>query len=201
MTPSHTHGLPSALAAEIHECGYFPELVADTVAMALGGEAPVAHLVHHEATFNRDEIQRHLSVLVLTPTRLLVSHTDENDEPDPSAGSGATAPGQALTTTEAVALRRVNSVALSQVISHPEHAGARRQIAEAWLAIGWGTMRRLDLEPAQCADPACEADHGYTGMATAEDLTVRISLAGDGETKVRDLIQFATALQLATGKD
>ena len=193
MTPSHTHGLPAALAAEIHECGYFPELVADTVAMALGDEAPVAHLVHHEATFNRDEIQRHLSVLVLTPTRLLVSHTDENDEPD--------VPGQALTTTESVPLRRVSSVALSQVVSHPEHAGARREIAEAWLAIGWGTMRRLDLEPARCADPDCEADHGYTGAATAEDLTVRISLAGDGATKVRDLIRFATALQQAAGKD
>jgi hypothetical protein len=193
MTPSHTHGLPAALASEIHECGYFPELVADTVALALGDEPELAHLVHHEATFNRDEIQRHLSVLVLTPTRLVVSHTDENDEPD--------APGQALTTTEAVSLRRVTSVALSQVVSHPEHPGARREIAEAWLAIGWGTMRRLDLEPAQCADPECEADHGYTGMATAEDLTVRISLAGDGAAKVRELVAFATALQLVTGKD
>ena len=193
MTPSHTHGLPTALAAEIHECGYFPELVADTVALALGDEPELAHLVHHEATFNHDEIQRHLSVLVLTPTRLLVSHTDENDEPD--------APGQALTTTEAVSLRRISSVALSQIVSHPEHAGVRREIAEAWLAIGWGTMRRIDLEPAQCADPECEADHGYTGMATAEDLTVRISLTGDGAPKVRELIAFATALQLATGKD
>lgn len=201
MTPSHTHGLPAGLAAEIHECGYFPELVADTVAMALGDETPVAHLVHHEATFNRDEIRRHLSVLVLTPTRLLVSHTDENDEPDPSTGSGGAGSGQALTTTEAVPLRRVSSVALSQVVAHPEHAGVRREITEAWLAIGWGTMRRLDLEPAQCADPECEADHGYTGMAAAEDLTVRISLAGDGGTKVQDLIRFTTALQLAAGKE
>lgn len=193
MTPSHTHGLPSALAEEIHECGYFPELVSDTVAMALGEEAPLAHLVHHEATFNRDEIQRHLSVLVLTRTRLIVSHTDENDEPN--------APGQALTTTEAVSLRRIGSVSLSQVVSHPAHAEARREVAEAWLVIGWGTMRRLDLEPAQCPDPECEADHGYTGMATAEDLTVRISLAGDGAAKVSDLLRFGTALQQVAGKD
>ena len=184
--------LPPALNTEIHDCGYFPELVADAVLLALGAEEPSAHLVHHEATFNHDEIQRHLSVLVLTPSRLIVSHTDENETPGE--------PGQALTTTESVPLRRISSVALSQVVSHPERYGSgRAAVAETWLTISWGTMRRVDLEPATCADPNCEADHGLTGMIAGDDLTVRISAAGDGEPKVQQLVAFGTALQLATG--
>ena len=70
MTPRTALHLPPGLKAEIHACGYFPELVADAVSLALGPEEAPAHLVHHEATFNRDEIARHLSVLVLTASRL-----------------------------------------------------------------------------------------------------------------------------------
>lgn len=197
MTPRPALHLPAGLRAEIHACGYFPELVADAVSLALGPEEPVAHLVQLEATFNREEIQRHLSVLVLTETRLIVAHTDENEDP---GEPGQPQPGQALTTTESVALREVNSVALSQVVSHPERYGSRRsEVAEAWLTITWGTMRRIDLEPAHCTDPECEADHGLTGMLAGDDLTVRISAAGDGEAKVAQLIGFASALQLAAG--
>jgi hypothetical protein len=192
MTSRPAVHLPPGLRAEIHACGYFPELVEDAVSLAVGPEEPVAHLVHHEATFNHDEIQRHLSVLVLTASRLIVGHTDENDNPGE--------PAQALTTTESVPLKEVNSVALSQVVSHPERYGSRRStVAEAWLTISWGTMRRIDLEPAHCADPECEADHGLTGSLAGDDLTVRISAAGDGEAKVAQLVTFATALQLATG--
>lgn len=192
MTSSGVRPLPIELGAEIHACRYFPELVADTVAMALGEEPVASYLVHQEATFNHEEIQRHLSVLVLTPTRLIVSHTDENNE----AGS----PPQALTTTEAVPLGRISSVALSQVVSNAERYGSRRAVvSEAWLALAWGTMRRVDLEPAQCGDPNCDADHGLTGMIAGEDITVRISSAADGVDKVQQLIAFGTALQQVTG--
>jgi hypothetical protein len=192
VTSSGVRPLPSELGAEIHACRYFPELVTDTVALALGDEPVMSYLVHQEATFNRDEIQRHLTVLVVTPTRLLVSHTDENSE----AGS----PPQALTTTESIRLERISSVALSQVVSNAERYGSRRAATtEAWLAVAWGTMRRIDLEPAQCADPACEADHGLSGMIAAEDITVRISAAADGAEKVQQLVAFSTALQQVAG--
>lgn len=184
--------LPADLTAEIHACGYFPELIADAVALAIGTEAPLRHLVHHEATFNHEEIQRHLSVLVMTTTRLIVGHTDENEVPGE--------PAQALTTTESVALDRITSVALSQVVSHPERYGTKRStVAETWLTIGWGTMRRVDVEPAHCGDPSCDADHGMTGTIAADDLTVRMSAAADGDAKVRQLVAFGTALQIAAG--
>ena len=173
-------------------CGYFPELIADSIAQACGTEPVRGFLVHHEATFNHDEIQRHLSVLALTETRLVVGHTDENAAPGE--------PIQALTTAESVPLRGIRSVALSQVVSRPEEYGTGgATIAEAWLSLGWGMVRRIELEPAQCGDPHCEADHGYSGDLAGDDFTVRISAAADGQAKVRELIAFARLLQSATG--
>lgn len=184
--------LPAALIEEIRGCGYFPELIAASIGQACGAEPVQGFLVHHEATFNRDEIQRHLSVLVLTPTRLIVGHTDENAAPGE--------PVQALTTAESVPLRGINSVALSQVVSSPESYGTGgATVAEAWLTLGWGMVRRIELEPAQCGDPNCEADHGYSGDLAGDDFTVRISAAADGEAKVRELIGFAGLLQTVTG--
>ena len=46
-------------------------------------------------------------------------------------------------------------------------------------------------------DLYCTQD--LTGMIAGDDLTVRISAAGDGEAKVAQLIAFGTALQLASG--
>ena len=192
MSPRLGPALPTALLKEIRGCGYFPELIADSIAQACGAEPVQGFLVHHEATFNHDEIQRHLSVLVLTPTRLVVGHTDENTAPGE--------PVQALTTAESVPLRGINSVALSQVVSSPEFYGSGgATVAEAWLTLGWGMVRRIELEPAHCGDPNCEADHGYSGDMAGDDFTVRISAAADGEAKVRELIAFAGLLQSVTG--
>lgn len=192
MSPRPGLALPASLIEEIRDCGYFPELIADAISLARGAEPVEAHLVHHEATFSQEEIQRHLTVLILTPTRLVVGHTDENAAPGE--------PMRAITTTESVPVIGLRSVSLSQVVDHPESYGTRKsKVVEAWLTIGWGTTRRIELEPAQCGDPNCEADHGYSGDLAADDLTVRISATADGEAKVRELVEFATTLQIASG--
>jgi hypothetical protein len=69
---------------------------------------------------------------------------------------------------------------------------------EVVLTIGWGAVSRIDLEPAACGDPNCEADHGYTGSSTADDLSLRVSEAGDGPDAVRQTLAFAQALSEAT---
>ncbi|MCB0890578.1 MAG: phosphodiesterase [Propionibacteriaceae bacterium] len=184
--------LPADLRRDIDACGYFPDLIAETIALATAGEPVLHHVVHHEATFARDEIQRHLSVLVLTPTRLIVGHTDESDAPGEA--------GQAMSTTESVGLNRISSVALTRVVAHPErHGRGRSADTETWLSVGWGTATRVELEPAHCGDPECDADHGYSGTIAADDLTVRMSVAADGPDNVARLVSFATALQLASG--
>ena len=68
------------------------------------------------------------------------------------------------------------------------------------LTVGWGAVARLDLEPATCGDPECEADHGYTGTSTADDLCVRVSAEGDGAEAVLRALEFARALSAATAR-
>ena len=180
------------LRSDIDACGYFPELVEDAITMAVADEELLDFVVHHEPTFNNDEIHRHITVLALTPTRLVVGHTDDQPAEPPATGI------YAASSTESIALTRVNAVALTRVVRSPENyrTGAS-DVDETWLSVGWGAVRRIDLEPATCGDPACEADHGLTGTLVGDDLTVRMSAAADGTDRVARLVRFSSALQRA----
>lgn len=180
----------AALRQDIQRSGYYPELVAEALDTALGGEDPRSFVVQHEATFDRDELRRHITVLVLTDTRLIVCHVDEH------APEGADT-NLASASTEAVRLDRVDSVVVTRVVSDPASHRPGGPTAEVVLTIGWGAVSRIDLEPAGCQDPACEADHGYTGTSTNDDLSVRASEAADGTDVVTRVLAFAGALSAA----
>lgn len=171
---------------DIARSGYHPEVVAEGLRDALASEEVVAHVVHHEPTFDRDEVRRHMTVLVLTPTRVVLVHTDEHP-PDDLLPRPYTS-----TTSEAVAIRRIRSVVVSRMVST---AGALEEVV---VTIGWGAVSHLDLEPAQCSDPECDADHGYTGDLTGDDFSLRLSTAADGGAAVQRLLQLARTLSAAT---
>ncbi len=178
------------LRADIDATGYFPELVEDAVVIAVADEELVDFVVHHEPTFNHDEIHRHVTVLALTPTRLIVGHTDDQPAEPPATGT------YAASSTESVSLTKINTVVLTRVVPAPEsYRAGSNDVNETWLSVGWGAVRRLDLEPATCADPDCEADHGYSGALVGDDLTVRMSAAADGADRVARLVRFASTLQ------
>ncbi|MFW6599791.1 DUF5998 family protein [Propionibacteriaceae bacterium Y2011] len=181
-----------ALRADIETCGYFPDLVLDAVLLGVDGEEVVDHVVHHEPTFSRDQIHRHVTILVLTPTRMLVGHTDDHPSPE-----GEPPRQQAATSTESVPLRSIDTVTVTRVVGDPAKYD-QEQVVEAWLTVNWGAVRRIDLEPADCPDPQCEADHGLTGAMVGDDLVVRMSTAADGMDSVKRLVRFGTKLQRAT---
>lgn len=185
-------GLPAELRSEVEHAGYYPALVLDALDVAVAGEEVRCYLVHPETTFDRDEVRRHVTVLVLTPTRLVFSHADDHEpdaySPEPYASAS----------TEAVALGQVRSVVLSHAVIHPEQHRPGATPRELTLTISWGAVLRLDLEPAGCADPDCEADHGYTGSASADDITLRLSADAEGADAVRAAVTFARALSAAT---
>lgn len=178
------------LRKAINHTGYYPEVVSDGVFAAVGGEELLAFYLHHEPTFDRDEVRRHLTVAVLTPSRLILAHTDEHpgDDllPDPYTS----------TSTEAVSLAAVRSVVVTRMIANPTSGPSSP--AEAVMTIGWGGVGRLDLEPAGCADPECDADHGYTGVIAGDDFSLRVSAAADGGEAVARLLGFAEALSSLT---
>jgi hypothetical protein len=182
------------LRSAIERSGYYPGLVSDAVSSALGSEPVVSFVVQGEALFDPAmEVRRHMSVLVLTPTRLIYSHTDENPADEPSARP------QAETSTEAVRFSRISSVAVTRVVPDPaSYVPGVTMPSEVVLTIGWNVLSHIDLEPAHCGDENCEADHGYSGTITADDLALRVSEAADGEEAVRQVLEFASALAAAT---
>jgi len=182
------------LWSAIERSGYYPGLVADAVTSALGTEPVVSYFVQSDALFDPAmEVRRHMTVLVLTPTRLVYSHTDENPAEAPGERSAAE------TSTEAVRFARVSSVAVTRVVPDPaSYVPGVTMPSEVMLTIGWNVLHRLELEPAHCGDENCEADHGYSGTLTADDLALRVSEAADGEEAVRQVLAFARALAEAT---
>jgi Family of unknown function (DUF5998) len=174
----------------IDRTGYYPDVVADSVSSAVAGERVVSFYVHHEPTFDRDEVRRHLSVVVLTPTRLILAHTDEH------AGDDLLPEPYTSTSTEAVRIDSVNSVVVTRMITNPTKGSSKP--AEVVMTIGWGGVNRVDLEPAGCSDPNCDADHGYTGVLTPDDFSLRVSAAADGHDSVDRLLSFAESLSART---
>jgi hypothetical protein len=199
--------LPADLRADLEHAGYYPDLVADVLDVAVADEPVVAHLVHAETTFDGDAVRRHVTALVLTRSRLVVAHADDHGPEEQENGSPAlgVAHGRtgaepvATAATESVPLRAVRSVVVNHVVPRPERYRRGAGSRDLTLTIGWGAVSRLDLEPAGCSDPQCDADHGYTGTASADDISLRVSADADGERAVRRALGFARALSSATG--
>lgn len=182
------------LVVAIDKTGYYPHVVSTGVRSAVSGENVASFLVHHEPTIDRDEVRRHITVVVLTDTRLILCHTDEH-APDDLLPEPYTS-----TSTEAIPLSSVRSVVVNRMIANPATFAGQDEPApsEAVLTVGWGGINRIDLEPAACPDPECEADHGYTGMVVSDDFSLRVSSAADGQTAVDDLLVFAESLSART---
>jgi len=193
--------LPSSLTKDIERAGYYPALVADVVESAVAGDEVVSHLVHQETTFDQDTVRRHITVLALTPTRLVVVHADdyaaehdhgESDEADPQSTATAT--------SECVPLSAVRGVMLTHVVTAPATYVPGSLGRELTLTLGWGAVSRVDMIPATCGDPNCEADHGYEGSVTSDDIGLRISADADGEPALAQAMDFARALSAALGR-
>jgi hypothetical protein len=182
------------LREAVERCGYYPNVVLHSLSLAAADEPIVSFLVHHEATFDRDELRRHLTVVLLTPTRLVIGHTDDYPA-DEMAGQP-----HAATSTEAVRIDRLTSVVVSHVVDNPAGFDAEVLPREVVITVGWGAISRLDLEPASCGDPECEADHGYTGSSTVDDFSVRVSVAADGVEGIEQAVAFARSLSRATSR-
>jgi len=178
------------LAEAIRVAGYYPEVVSDAVDIALGREAVAEWLLHHEPTLDRDGVFRHLTVLALTGSRLVLVHVDEHD-----ADEQVTVP-YATTSTETVPLHRVSSVVVDRIVARPATYVRGSMPLEVVVSVGWGGGQ-IELTPASCPDPDCDADHGYTGTLEAEDFSVRISAAGDGAGAIDQALRFARALSTA----
>lgn len=178
-----------SLESDLQRSGFYPTLVADVVRDALDGRLPTAHMVHLETHFERTEVHRHITVLVLTEDMLVITHVD--DQQLDESGDQM----MAQISTESVPVSQIRSVVLSFIYAQPQNYKRSAQPRELTLAIGWSGGQRLDIAPAGCGDPECEADHGYTGSITQEDLVLRVSAEAEGAGAVQNAKDFAHALR------
>ena len=174
------------LAQQVELAGYYPELVLDTLRLAAGEEEIVSGMVQAETTF-AEAVHRHLTVLSLTSTRLIIVHAPRDD------GS----PG-ALATSEAVPLSRIRSMALTRGVSEPAQGGGT--LTEMTIAVSWGSVRRIDMEPASCGDPDCQADHGMTGVSVPDDVVIRVAAGVEGAAALARAETFASRLSQMTAR-
>lgn len=187
---AHNHSSQGqSLDQALQRAGFYPVLVADVVADALDGRDCLAHLVHLETHFDRAEVRRHITVLVLTEDMLVITHVD--DQQLDEAGEQIVA----QISTESVPVAQIRSVVLSYMYAQPQNYTPSDPVRELTLSIAWSGGQRLDVGPASCGDPQCEADHGYTGTISQEDIVLRISSEADGPRAVQDAKIFARALR------
>ena len=191
--------LPADLTAAIERAGYYPALVADVVESALGPDTVVAHLVHQETTFDQDAVRRHITVLAMTPTRLVIAHADDHEGVPGAAGEGDASLPVATATSETVPLTSVRGVMLTHVVTSPDTYVPGSLGREITLTIGWGAVARIDIVPATCGDPECDADHGFEGTVASDDISLRISADADGDRALTDALSFARTLSAAIG--
>ena len=99
-------------------------------------------------------------------------------------------------------LTSLRSVVVNRMVANPAAfaGGGEPTPSEAVLTVGWGGINRIDLEPAACADPECDADHGYEGTMTGDDIALRISAAADGDDALSQALAFARDLSAAIGQ-
>ncbi len=184
--------LPKDLLSAIERAGYYPALVSDVVAAAIGGDATRSHLVHQETTLDASSIRRHITVLVLTDSKLAVVHADDFTDGEPHE-SVATA------TSETIPLRAVRGVMVTHVVPSPDTYVPGSLGREITLTLGWGAVSRIDAMPAQCGDPTCDAEHGFEGTIASDDISLRISADADGDGALAAAIHFAGVLSASIG--
>lgn len=181
--------IPHALVRDLQSAGYYPQLTGSMIVEALYGEQLVDHLVHMDTHLDLDAIHRHVTVFALTPTRLLLAHVD--DEPDAEPGANP----RGTTSTEDVPLASLRTALIGRTYADPAEFRPGDRPVEVSLTLGWGAVRRLELFPETCGDPQCEGDHGYSGSALPEDVTLRVSAQAEGQDAVDAAETFALTLK------
>lgn len=178
----------------LQRAGFYPALISDVVDEALDGRACLAHVVHLETHFDRNEVQRHVTVLALAEDILVIAHVDDQCLDD--SGSQMTA----QISTESVAVAHIRSAVLSYVYAQPQDYRPSDRVRELTLSLGWSGGQRIDLSPASCGDPYCEAEHGFTGSVTQEDISLRVSAEADGPQAVEEARRFVRILRELNGR-
>lgn len=191
-SPTYSTTAGAELQHDLVRAGFYPQMVQDVLAEAMMSQSVLDHYVHLETHFDHNEVHRHITVMVLSEKVLYIIHVDDQQLDDHGKDV------MAQVSTEMIALHRIASVATNYVYHQPQHYRTGDEVRELTFGMSWNGTRRIDLEPASCADPQCDADHGLSGTAQPEDLVIRVSAEADGQRAVNKAREFAVRLRHET---
>lgn len=177
-----------ALLRDLQDAGYYPHLAANIINDVLFDEPVVEHCVHMETHMDFESIHRHVTAFVLTETRLILVHVD--DEP-----AGPDQKMRGVASVEDIPFDRIRTVLLSRIYENPADFAPGQKPVEVGVNLGWESVRRLEVFPESCADPQCDADHGYGGTSVPEDVNLRVSAQAEGQSAVDQAERFALTLK------
>ncbi|MDR1393977.1 MAG: DUF5998 family protein [Bifidobacteriaceae bacterium] len=180
--PSH-----ETLEAQLESVGYFPGILLKVIGVALGDQVPVASYVHADVAIGHSTIGRHLSVLVITPDRLIVGHADDHSENE-------FGPAAVAVSTEAIRLRDIRVIGLNHIYLTSDEEAGLEVPAVLRLVISWGAGQVMEIEPIECPDQGCETDHGYSGTVSNEDIALTVNADLAGIPAASALLEFARKL-------
>ncbi|GAA1849197.1 DUF5998 family protein [Brevibacterium marinum] len=183
--------LPEVLVHDLQSAGYYPQLTQGILADSLFDEPVLAHFVHIDTHVDIESIHRHVTAFVLTETRLLLAHVD--DDPNVLPGSKP----RAVTSSEDIELERLGTVMVGRTFADPAAFQPGDKPVEVSLTLSWGASRRIEAFPESCGDPDCTADHGYGGSMFSEDVMLRVSAEAEGQPAVDRMAEFAGRLRAA----
>lgn len=183
--------LPEVLVHDLQSAGYYPQLTQGILADSLFDEPVLAHFVHIDTHVDIESIHRHVTAFVLTETRLLLAHVD--DDPNVAPGSKP----RAVTSSEDIELDRLGTVMVGRTFADPAAFIPGDKPVEVSLTLSWGASRRIEAFPETCGDPDCVADHGYGGSVFSEDVMLRVSAEAEGQSAVDRIAEFAGKLRAA----
>ena len=148
------------LTADIERAGFYPDLVRDIVDEALAGLEPESHFVQVETHFSHNNLHRHITVLVVSGSLLILAHLDDQHLEEEGQQTVA------HVGVEAVKLSSLRAVTISYGYDNPQAYKPGTVPTELSMQIAWTGSLHLELAPATCPDPHCTADHGYSGDAS-----------------------------------
>ena len=182
-----TTALPADLLTELETAGYFPRRrLPRACSVRCTARVPWRTSIRPETTFDGPEVRRHLTVLVLTATHLLVTHLDD----DPA---DALNPSQVVSTTERVRLRGSSSTGLSQVFDTDGSRSPGRE-AEITLGITWNGSHAWISSVPSARTPTARSTMDTRARIAPSDLALRVSALADGDDAVDAALRFHAEL-------
>ncbi|AOZ72680.1 hypothetical protein BK816_04730 [Boudabousia tangfeifanii] len=171
--------LPDSLIQDINRAGVHPKQLMHSLQRALGTQTLRGWLVQVMTDLDSMEIFRHVTVAAFSDTHFFRAHVDEED-------------AEAMISVEVVSLPRIHTYLVAD--AYDTKLPDSEQLSELSLRLNWGSIRRFGLDPNQCSDPSCDADHGYQGVSTPDDLLLIAKRNVDGPEEIAKMEDFIAQL-------